>query len=805
MGLFKIFNSSVASRLTFWVLVVITIIAGAAGLWQISVVKNIATQNAHWQANRSMETAIKVIDNHVSNVETAVNTAASYAYLFATDEKSANTLLERLIASDEDISAATLLYEADYFPKHGRYYAPTITRHPDNGTLEWEEIGGPENDFCYLETDSNWIYTNKLDEGYWCLPYMDSMSTERPMVTYSVPLHDAKGHIYAVLCADVALDWVKKIVEEAKPYESSEAIVLARDSQYVFHPNFQWVQSVNVLTYSRKENDTLYIKLLEKMLHGERGTDTLFSPMLASSDPDSPYKNSKSIVFYSPVNRVQWSVSFTIPEDLVMEQPNKLRNYMLFMLLGMLLLIAVVLYYAIHSQLRHIKLLSQSTGDIANGNFNVKLPVINTHDEVRLLRDSFEDMQVSLAKYVEELQQTTASKASIESELKVASDIQLSMIPKQFPPFPERDDVDIYGSLTPAKMVGGDLYDFHIRDEKLFFCVGDVSGKGVPASLVMAVTRALFRSISSRESQPDTIVSLINDTITTNNDSNMFVTLFVGVLDLPTGRLRYCNAAHNEPLLIPQVDFLPCDSNIPVGVMSGWKYTEQEVMVSPQSIIFLYTDGLTEAEDHIHAQFGENRLCESARKLVANGVNQPQPFVEGMAEDVHAFVGEAEQSDDLTMMAVIYSKEHLTTRYQNGITLSNNIEEVPQLADFVDEVCEAVGFDMATTMSINLAIEEAVVNVMNYAYPPGVKGNVIILAESNDTRVKFVIIDRGKPFDPTAKSEVDTTLPAEERQIGGLGIHLVRQIMDSINYERVEGQNILTLRKKLTSANGQAS
>lgn len=805
MRFLKIFEGSIAARTTFWVLVVITVIMTVAGLWQIKVVKDIVSQNAHRQANRSMESAIKVIDNRVSNVETAVNTAASYAYLFASDEKSANVLLERLIASDEDISAATLLYEADYFPKHGRYYAPTITRNLDDGKLESDEIGGPENDFCYLETDSNWVYTNELDKGYWCLPYMDSMSTKRPMITYSVPLHDAEGHIYAVLCADVALDWVKKIVDDAKPYEYSEAIVLARDSQYVVHPDFQWVLSKNVLNYSRQQNDTMYIRLLEKMLRGEKGTDTLLSHMLSSSDPSSPYKNSRSLVFYSPVERVQWSVSFTVPEDLVMEQPNRLRNYMLLLLLGMLLLIAIVIYFGIRSQLKSIKLLSQSTEDIAQGNFNVKLPVITTHDEVRNLRDSFENMQQSLANYVEELQQTTASKASIESELKVASDIQLSMIPKQFPPFPERDDVDVYGSLTPAKQVGGDLYDFFIRDEKLFFCVGDVSGKGVPASLVMAVTRALFRSISSREAQPDIIVAHINDTITKDNDSNMFVTLFVGVLDLPTGRLRYCNAGHNEPLLLPQVEFFPCDPNIPVGVMPGWKFTVQEKLITPQSTIFLYTDGLTEAEDSVHAQFGIERMFETAKKLIADGVKQPKALVEGMGEDVHAFVGEAEQSDDLTMVAVVYTKEHLTTRYQNGITLSNDIEEVPQLAAFVDEVCEAVGFDMSTTMSINLAIEEAVVNVMNYAYPPNVKGYVTVLAESNDTRVKFIIIDSGKPFDPTAKTEIDTTLPAEERQIGGLGIHLVRQMMDSINYERVDGQNVLTLRKKLTSASGQAS
>ena len=169
-----------------------------------------------------------------------------------------------------------------------------------------------------------------------------------------------------------------------------------------------------------------------------------------------------------------------------------------------------------------------------------------------------------------------------------------------------------------------------------------------------------------------------------------------------------------------------------------------------------------------------------------------------MKQAVHAFVGEAEQSDDLTLLAVQYTKKQLDVRYQSHITLPNDVQAVPQLNGFVDEVCEQAGFDMSTTMKLNLAIEEAVVNVMNYAYPAGVKGDVDIEAQINDERLKFVISDSGTPFDPTAKAEVDTTLSAEERGIGGLGIHLIRQIMDTINYERVDGKNVLTLRKKLT-------
>ena len=374
------------------------------------------------------------------------------------------------------------------------------------------------------------------------------------------------------------------------------------------------------------------------------------------------------------------------------------------------------------------------------------------------------------------------------------------MLPKTYPPYPERDDIEVYGSLVPAKMVGGDLFDFFLRNEKLFFCIGDVSGKGVPASLVMAVTRSLFRTLSSHETLPDRIITQMNDSMADMNDSNMFVTFFLGVLDLPTGRLRYSNAGHDAPLLVGAgVGRLPVESNIPLGVMPQWKFEAQEVIVNPQTTIFLYTDGLTEAENAVHEQFGCERMLEVAQRELAAGHQSPQQLIESMSEAIHQFVQDAEKSDDLTMLAIQYTKEQRVELLNRSLVLPDDVQEAPRLKTFVDEVCEAVGFDESTTMQINLALEEAVVNVMNYAFPPGTHGDVRIDAYANDIRLKFVISDSGVPFDPTTRGKVDMSLSLEERDIGGLGIFLVRQLMDSMNYERVNGRNILTLRKKLTN------
>ena len=408
------------------------------------------------------------------------------------------------------------------------------------------------------------------------------------------------------------------------------------------------------------------------------------------------------------------------------------------------------------------------------------------------LRKAHEELKVAY----DQLEETTAQKAAIESDLRIASGIQMGMLPEKFPTRAERDDVQLYASLTPAKEVGGDLFDFYFRDEKLFFCIGDVSGKGVPASLFMAVTRSTFRTVSAHESMPDRIVTIMNKTIADMNKNHMFVTLFVGVLDLPTGRLRYCNAGHDAPLLVGAgIGELPCDSNIPVGFMPTWKYSLQEAQIFTGTTIFLFTDGLTEAMDADNAQFQMERINDVASRALANQQQEPHQLIDQMTDAVHQFVGDAEQSDDLTMMAIQYIREQSDVLMRKNIVLANDTKEVPKLQTLVDEVCEAMEFDEKTSMQMRIAIEEAVVNVMDYAYPPGQRGEVTIEATSTEGCLKFTIIDSGKPFDPTVQAAVDTSLPARERRIGGLGIHIVRQMMDSINYERMDNLNVLTLKK----------
>ena len=392
---------------------------------------------------------------------------------------------------------------------------------------------------------------------------------------------------------------------------------------------------------------------------------------------------------------------------------------------------------------------------------------------------------------LQNLMDVSTQRERMMSELEIAKAIQKAMLPKVFPPFADRSDLNIYGMVRPAKEIGGDLYDFYVRHDKLFFCVGDVSGKGIPASLVMATIRSLFRSITAHVERAHEVLIQMNDTLAEQNEQNMFVTLFVGILDLKTGELSYCNAGHNAPLIIrgekAEVHTMDVHPNLPVGIMPGFEFAEQKLQLAYGDTLFLYTDGLTEAENIRHEQFGEDRMEKGLHSCLAL---RPREIVDTMDAQVAAFVGDAEQSDDLTLMAVRYQKP--------AIIMRNDIQQIPTLAEWVDEL----GIPMELNMPINLALEEAVSNVMLYAYPGRNDGKVFVeFAKAKDEqgeKLIFTISDSGIPFDPTAKPEADITLSAEDRAIGGLGIHLVRKLMDEIRYERQDEKNILTLVKILS-------
>ena len=708
-------------------------------------------------------------------------------------------ILQESLNTNPNIVGCGVGFVPGYYPAKGRWFEPYALKQSD-GRVETSQIGSQSHDYFSHEW---YVEGIKSKHGYWTNPYYDDAGGKMPMFSYSLPVHDKRGRVVGVLGADISLAWLQTQLKEIDMKNNdnrqrvdpmtlddgaSYSFIIGHDGTYIAHPDKKRILYENLSSYVNATTDTLDNFLCKEMKQGSEGHVLM------------DLEGVPSYVFYAPLDDTDWSMAIVVPQHTLFRRANVIGATILALMALGLLLAFVVCHRGIRRLTSPLSRFAQSAGEIARGNFDAALPRITTRDEIGLLRDSFEEMQSSLSRYVEDLKRTTASKASLDSELKIAASIQMSMLPPVDNPFPERSDMDIYGHLSPAKGVGGDLFDFYIRDEKLLLCIGDVSGKGVPAALVMAVTRFLFRNISSHEDSPDRIVTEINEAMIDGNDNNMFVTLFVGVLDFATGRLKYCNAGHERPMLIGAgIGWLPCDTNIPAGLRAGWKYSLQEASIQQQTTLLLYTDGLTEAEDAAGHQFGEHRIMQVVQRQLDARQHSPRQLIGALNDAVLAFVGTAEQHDDLALLAVQY-KRLPDVRYRRVITLDNDVEQVSDLAAFVDKVCSRVDFDTATSVQLNLAIEEAVVNVMKYAYPVGIRGEIRVEVLVNDKQLQFVISDEGSPFDPTVTADVDTSLGTSERRIGGLGIHLVRKMMDSVEYQRMGNRNVLTLTKRLHTA-----
>ena len=537
----------------------------------------------------------------------------------------------------------------NYYPERGRWFEPYAMWL--DGRIFTIQNGSAEHDYFKHEW---YVEGMKHDEGYWSNGYSFEMGGERVLIcTYAKPIYDAKGSMVGVYAGDLSLDMLhdyllskdlKANTEglikvprklEGNPRQWVRSIIVDRNGNYVSHPDKERMLRDNFFEAISQKADTVAERVVSEMKAGKKRSAELKVDGVPST------------VFYSPLEKSGWSLVVILP---------KVRYYIVVfgfcIILTLFLLLSLAVVYHICSitirrSTRPLQVLASSADEVAKGNFNAPLPDIRHQDEIGLLRDSFGNMQRSLSQYIEELKTTTAQKSAIESELSIARDIQNSMVPSAFP---NREGLEVYASMTPAKAVGGDLYDFFLRDNSLYFCIGDVAGKGVPAALVMTTVCGAFRLLSESESEPVRIVSRMNDMMIRKNSMTVFVTFFAGLLDLDTGHLRYCNAGHKAPLVNRQP--LPVHSNLPIGAMLDYEFEAQETDLAPGSTLFLYTDGLDEAEKAEYQMFGKKRIYE----VMQTSSLQPHMLIERMTQAVADFVGDTEQSDDLTMLAIQWKK-----------------------------------------------------------------------------------------------------------------------------------------------------
>ncbi|MDD2960976.1 MAG: SpoIIE family protein phosphatase [Muribaculaceae bacterium] len=700
-----------------------------------------------------------------------------------TNERGLSFILKGIVLNNDVVIGSSLAFAPNQVKGKGEYYMIyAMLNSKDSVDIKILQ------DKSYDYHSMNWYRVPKANkQAFWSEPYYDKGAGDDVMSTYSLPLFDDKGDVYAIFTVDVSLTKLSELVENLEPIPNSYSFMLSRNGYYVTHKNRDRILHETIFTTAESQESEEYSQIGYNMVTGLTGT------AIFNNDGE------ESMAFYTSIPEIGWSLCNVCPSSVILAE----LNYYTFALVIILLIATSLLFFCIFRVIkrlsRPLEEFSKSVSEISHGNFMAELPKVTSEDEMKTLHTSFENMQVSLVKYTKELKRTAQEQQRIESELQIARTIQQGMLPKIFPPFPERNDLDLSAQLKAAKEVGGDLYNFFIENERLYFMVGDVSGKGIPASLVMAITSSIFNTVSHGEDSPKNIMTKLNKAVCSGNDTNMFVTVFVGILDLNSGEMRICNAGHNPPLVLEPnkpSEYLKLQHNLPIGVIPEFKFKEEIYKVSANTTMVLYTDGITEAENAENELYGEQRLKEI---LETNKQEEAKTISEKVLIDVSRHAGITPQSDDITLLVLKYNPI-ADTQFLERLVLGYETQEITKLEQFIETLGQDLNLDFKLINNINLALEEAVANVIMYSKKENTADSFTVEVTLNHDKsmLTFIITDSGEAFDPTQKREEDINVPLEERKIGGLGIVLIKKIMDSISYQRKNGNNILILNKNIT-------
>lgn len=632
---FSLVKKSLPLRLSLLVVVFAAIVLIAALGFMFEVSRQAIRQEAINRATNQLDNTVLRVTNIMDRVEVATNNIEWLVRRHLNAPDSMFVYTRQILENNPDLNGCSIAFEPNFYPERGRYFSAYSLN--NNGTILTTQEGNEHYEYFYMD----WYQLCKLlDRPVWTEPFLNfnpyGINSDEMIASYCKPMKNNNGEYIGTVSVDISLGWLSKTISAVKPYPHSYSIMIGQGGTYFVHPDSNKLVYQSIFTESMEQPDSAMVELGHAMQRGEHGMRQL------------KVDNEDCFVFFKPLGTTGWSVAIVCTENDIFGGFNKLRRTVTGTVFGGLLLLMLVCGLSIRHELKPLTRLARQAETIASGDFSMTLPRDDRTDEIGQLSQTFTNMQHSLVNYIEELKDTTTQKASIERELKVASEIQMSMVPRIFPPFPDREDIDLYASISPAKEVGGDLYDYFIQDEKLNFCVGDVSGKGVPASLFMAVTRNLFRIVAQQGLSPVEIAKQINTILSKDNDQAMFVTMFIGKVDLRTGHLDYCECGHNAPVIDGQ--FLDMKyHNQPLGLIEDVPFYGESIENIKGKQILLYTDGLNEAENSNQEILGNERLIELMQDMQNMNARQVVDLLTVAVEEHRAG---AEPNDDLTLLCL---------------------------------------------------------------------------------------------------------------------------------------------------------
>lgn len=625
-------KSKLSRRITGHVILIITI-------FNVLIIGAVILFNLRFSYKESEVRALNLMDaisgklmNMKKTVEiAAINNVTEIEKNLDSPEKVFDAL-EYELRQNKHYLGCAVAFEPDYFATQGRWFEAYV-RFTDSTHVERKQIGSAQHDYLNMAWYQKGL-TMEREQGILSDPYYDEVGGKRLLCTYTLPIFDRQNRKVGVFGIDLNISWFENsIIQEEKKIKELE--FLGRDPSAL-----------------DAKGNTIFVQILDsrgkKIAGSETIDDETMQTILKSDSIRYEKMTVNGLTYFISAKRMKatgWTLIVAQHKYFVL-----LHGYILGAAILLIMTIGGIVIFlftirSIRQSVKPLRFLSDSAQEIAQGNFDTPLPTFKRQDEIAQLRDSFDTMQQSLKQYMEDLKTSTAAKASLESELNVAREIQMSMVPRRFP---KREGLDLYAEMAPAKQVGGDLYGYALKGDQLYICLGDVSGKGVPASLFMSQTARLFHTFAKEGTMPADIAVRMNNELSENNDRCMFVTMFIGLVNLSTGRLDFCNCGHNPPVM--DGAFLQmAHKNKPLGLLGGMPYQGEYIDDIRGRQLLIYTDGLNEAENQAGELLGNDRLLElmgTTASLTAKEV------IKMLTESVARFRDGAEPNDDLTLMCL---------------------------------------------------------------------------------------------------------------------------------------------------------
>ena len=630
-------NQSFSARLSLYIIIATSVLCTAglfgAEIFTVSELKKSVSKDA----GEILKIQIKDVEKVLADVESATESMVWVVKDNLDDADFMFHICEKTVEYNPYIMGVAVAFEPYYYPSKGKWFGPYASYDSEGNLVSYQ--CGTEN-YDYFNED--WYRLPETrNSSVWLDPYYDEDNVEHGLdqylTTYSVPLTDDDGKFFGVLQSDISLKDITDKLSSLEGYEHSYSMLLGRSGSFISHPDSTALNLATIFEYANEIRNKGMEELGVKMISGDTGAAIVYD------------HNGKNYVAYGSLSN-GWSMAIVCPYADVYGTIVRTNVNLTILMLIELLLLFIIIKKIVSRTTKPITEFVYSALTIGKGNFKARLPEVKTHDELRKLHDSLEYMLISFKEYIEQLTQSTTSNEKYESELNIASNIQKQMLPFTFQ---KTDRFDIYARLTPAKEVGGDLFDFLVRDNYLYIAIGDVSGKGVPAALYMAITRYAFNFISSLGHSVDDVMGEINNSFCKGNSMMMFVTMFIAKINLETYEMEYCNAGHN-PIVVKDPDgsvkYLHTKSNIAIGLVDDFPFQKETLQLGRGTRLLLYTDGVTEAEDVDKNQYGEDRLLEFVHSLSAD--DSSEDVIDKLFSSVKEFTGENAQNDDITVLTV---------------------------------------------------------------------------------------------------------------------------------------------------------